>query len=274
MDLFWLSLRNKVNQLKDYLKTLGSAAVAFSAGVDSTFLLKTAKEVLKDNVVAYTALSPLIPKRELNEAIDFCKSENIKHKIIDIEIDCIKNNPLDRCYICKKNIFEQFIKIAKANGIINILEGSNLDDESDYRPGAKAIEELKIISPLKMFKFTKEEIRECSRKLNLKTSEKPSFACLASRFVYGEEITLEKLKKVENAEQFLFEKGFNQFRVRIHSNIARIEVNPNDFDNILKNRDEILEKFKNFGFDYTTLDLKGYRLGSMNETIKTETVAK
>lgn len=256
-----MDINTKLTNLKQYLSTLGNVAVAFSAGVDSSFLLNTAYEVLGDNVVALTAKSPLIPEREFDEAVKFCQSKGIRHFIVDIDIDCIRHNPQNRCYICKKNIFEKFLEVAKAEGIEYVLEGSNADDINDYRPGMQAVTELGIKSPLLSFGFTKAEIRELSK------NQKPSFACLASRFVYGEEITSNRLKMVENAEQLLFDLGFKQFRVRIHENLARIEVFTEDFEKLLNNKKLIVSEFKTFGFDYVTMDLAGYRTGSMNEVI-------
>lgn len=257
-----MTLKEKEERLKKYIKSLNSAAVAFSAGVDSTFLLKTAHEVLKDKVIALTAKSPLFPKRELEEAENFCKKEGIKHIITEIDIDNIKHNPINRCYICKKNIFIKFLEIAKLNNIDYVLEGSNVDDEGDYRPGMKAVSELKIISPLRLMGFRKAEIRELSN------NQKPSFACLASRFVYNEEITPEKLIMVEKAEQLLFEAGFSQFRVRIHGKLARIEIQPEQFEKLIKK--DVYSSFKDLGFEYATMDLKGYRTGSMNGVLKAE----
>lgn len=261
---------NKYEQLKEYLRNLKSAIVAFSSGVDSTFLLKIAHQTLGDNVIAVTAKSNSFPKRELNEAAEFCKVNNIKHIIIEseeLDIEGFKNNPPNRCYLCKKELFTKIQTIAKENKITNIIEGSNLDDEGDYRPGMQAIKELGIKSPLRELKFTKQEIREISKELGLSTFDKPSFACLSSRFVYGETITKEKLTMVDKAEQFLLDLGFHQVRVRIHSNIARIEVEPDEMQKITDNHDMIARKLKEFGFIYITLDLLGYRTGSMNETL-------
>ena len=260
----------KLENLKENLRTLGSLAVAFSGGVDSTFLLKVAHEVLGDKVIAVTATSEFFPARETFEAVEFCRAENIKQIIFNeniLSVENISQNPPDRCYICKKAVFTKILEIAAENNISYVAEGSNMDDTGDYRPGLKAIAELKIKSPLREAELYKSEIRQFSKELNLKTFDKPSFACLASRFVYGDNISSEKLKQVDAAEQFLFEKGFKQFRVRIHNNLARIEILPAEFEKLLNLREEIVSKFKSYGFNYVTLDLQGYRVGSMNETL-------
>ncbi len=253
---------DKLVKLKDYIKNLNSVAVAFSAGVDSTFLLKTAHEVLNDNVIALSANSPLFPKRELILARDFCKKNNIRHIIVDFDIEDIKHNPLNRCYICKKRIFSKFLKLAQENKIQYVLEGTNFDDINDFRPGLQAIRELGIKSPLLEIGFTKDEIRLISN------NQKSSFACLASRFEYGQEITKEMLEAVEKAEDILYNAHFKQFRVRVHSKIARIEVLSEDFNKLIELN--LYSRFKKLGFDYVTMDLKGYRTGSMNEAKKLE----
>lgn len=263
----------KYEQLLDYLKSLESVAVAFSSGVDSTFLAFAAKEALGDKMIAVTASSCSFPKRELSEAVAFCEENGIRHKICEtneLEIDGFSQNPPNRCYICKKAIFENFLKLAKSEGIKVVVEGSNLDDDGDYRPGLIAVKELGIKSPLRHIGFTKEDIRVLSKYLNLPTWDKQSFACLASRFVYGETITEEKLSMVDKAEQLLLDLGFNQIRVRIHNNIARIEVMPEEFEKLISedNRSKITNNFKEFGFSYVTMDLTGYRTGSMNEVLK------
>lgn len=261
------TIEEKFDNLKKYLRELESVAIAFSSGVDSTFLLKVAHDVLGEKVIAITAVSNLFPQREIEESKNFCEREKIRQIIFNIDplkIDGFENNPPDRCYICKKNIFAQIKKIAAENKIFHVAEGSNIDDLDDYRPGLKAISELEIKSPLRQTELYKKEIRELSRKLNLPTWDKSSFACLASRFVYGEKITAEKLSRIECAEEFLRKKNFVQFRVRIHENLARIEILPTDFEKILQIRDEVVKTFKNYGFDYVSLDLQGYRTGSMN----------
>lgn len=258
---------SKYDSLKKYLIELGSVAVAFSGGVDSTFLLKVAHEVLGDKVIAVTAASKALPQRELDEAKNFCRAEGVRQIIFDsgeLIKEIFLQNPKNRCYICKRGIFEKILSIATENNISYVVEGSNMDDIGDYRPGMQAIAELEIKSPLRHVGLYKNEIRTLSQKLNLPTWDKPSFACLASRFVYGEPITEEKLYMVERAEKFLLDSDFEQVRVRIHGDIARIEILPEEFEKILNLREKIFETLKGYGFDYVTLDLQGYRTGSMN----------
>ena len=265
-------IHEKQLHLENYLRELGSAAVAFSSGVDSTFLLKTAKNVLGENVIAVTARSCSFPARELNEAKVFCEAEGIEHVIVDSEelsIEGFSHNPKNRCYLCKKELFTRIRHIADERGIPYILEGSNMDDNGDYRPGLIAVAELDVKSPLREAQLTKEEIRILSKEMGLPTWEKQSFACLSSRFVYGETITEEKLSMVDRAEQKLLDMGFHQVRVRIHGNIARIEIDRSEFGKILEDgtAQEIETYLRGVGFDYVTLDLGGYQMGSMNRTL-------
>ena len=257
----------KLNLLKENIKNYGSVAVAFSGGVDSTLLLRVAHDVLQDQAVAVTVSTCAFPKRELEEAVSFCQKEDIRQIILDIDVlsvDGFVNNPSDRCYWCKKKIFSEIIRVARAHQLNAVFEGSNMDDVQDYRPGSKAVMELGVISPLRDVQLYKSEIRWLSDEYKLPTYNKPSFACLATRFVYGERITKEKLEMVEKAEQVLYELGFSQFRVRLHDKLARIEILPDEFDKMMRCRNEIVSRFKSFGFGYIALDLQGYRTGSMN----------
>lgn len=265
----------KLADLRNYIKQLNSAAVAFSGGVDSSFLLKVVADVLGENVIAVTAILPSFPSREFTEAASFCQEHGIRHLLCEVQqlaIEGFVQNPQDRCYHCKKEIFRQIQTIADENKMEHILEGSNTDDDGDYRPGMLAVAELGIISPLKVCGLSKTDIRMLSKYLGLSTWEKPSFACLASRFVYGERITEEKLSMVDGAEQLLFDLGFRQFRVRVHGKLARIEVEPEEFARMIQQevRVEITEKFREYGFTYVALDLAGYRTGSMNEELLQE----
>jgi pyridinium-3,5-biscarboxylic acid mononucleotide sulfurtransferase len=267
-----MEIYDKLNSLKKHIETLGSMVVAYSGGVDSTFLLKVAHDVLHEQVIAVTATSSTYPERECREAVDFAKKAGIPQMFVhseELDIEGFSDNSVNRCYLCKTELFSKIKAIADQKGMKYVAEGSNLDDLGDYRPGMRAIKELGIVSPLKEAGLTKDDIRRLSKDMGLPTWDKPAFACLSSRIPYGHRITREKLQMVDKAEQYLMDLGFRQVRVRHHGDIARIEISPSDRSRFMDAHlmDKVYEKFKELGFAYTALDLKGYRTGSMNEVI-------
>jgi uncharacterized protein len=250
---------------------MNSVAIAYSGGMDSTFLIKIAHDVLGENAIAITATSSTYPQRELDQAKQLAKHIGITHIIIHSEetkIDNFSKNLINRCYYCKQELFSKIKQIAAEKNIKYVIDGSNSDDISDYRPGMKALKALGIISPLMNVGLTKQEIKDLSHNIGLDTWNKPAFACLASRFPYGVKITKSRLAQVEKAESYLHTLGISQFRVRYHNEIARIEVEKTDFQLLLNHSDEIVNKFKKLGFKYITLDIEGYRTGSLNEVLK------
>jgi uncharacterized protein len=270
------TLNEKYNKLKEILVGYGSLAVAFSGGVDSTFLLRAAHDALGDKIIAVTARSCSFPERELREAADYCEANGIRHFVTDseeLDIEGFAQNPPNRCYLCKTELFTKIGEIARAEGLAAIAEGSNLDDDGDYRPGLQAVAELGVKSPLREAGLSKDDIRELSKELGLPTWDKQSFACLSSRFVYGETISEEKLRRVDKAEQLLLDLGFTQVRVRVHGESgeqARIEITPVEFQKLMDSdvREKVLAGFREVGFLYISLDLEGYRTGSMNQTLQ------
>ncbi len=262
-------IRNKENALTERIKAAGKLAVAFSGGVDSTYLLYKAHEVLGDNAVAVTVKSQVITEDEFKWTSEFAGRIGAKQIVLDFNVFDVTEfaaNPPDRCYYCKRKIFSS-IKEA-AEGYV-VADGSNVDDTGDYRPGMRAIKELGILSPLKESGLTKKDIRALSKEAGLATWDMPAAACLASRFVYGEKITAEGLKRVELSEKFIRDLGFSGIRVRVHGDLARIEASPDDIAllSYSRTRKEITDELKKLGFRYVTLDMQGYRMGSMNEAL-------
>ncbi|MBI5885452.1 MAG: ATP-dependent sacrificial sulfur transferase LarE [Deltaproteobacteria bacterium] len=269
-DTLRASAYEKYAALKTAIAGMRTVLVAFSGGVDSTFLLKTAVDVLGKNAAAMTATSPTYPEREFKEACSLATLIHARHIVVEsneLEIPNFADNSEKRCYFCKSELFRIACEKAASMGFANVVDGSNADDLQDYRPGKTAATELGVRSPLQEARLTKDEIRLLSRDLGLPTWDKPSFACLSSRFPYGTAITQDRLDKVSRAEELLRSLGFTQFRVRYHNETARIEVDPGALARFLDEglRKEIVEGFKEIGFVYVTLDLQGYRTGSMNE---------
>ena len=268
-------IKHKLENLNAIIDSLGTVAVAFSGGVDSTFLLKTAHSRLGRGVIAVTASTPLIPPDEIEAARAFTKAEGISHEILSINIftnTAVIANPPDRCYHCKLDVFRAIIEFAASQGIGTVADGSNFDDRSDYRPGARAVVELGVRSPLMEAGLTKQEIREASREIGIAAWDKPANPCLATRIPCGTAITKEKLEAVYRAEQHLHGIGLRNVRVRHHGAIARIEAPRESLAFIIEKEVSagIARAFKTIGFTYITLDIEGYRMGSMNEPMGKE----
>lgn len=267
------SREEKEKKLSVLLEKCMPLAVAFSGGVDSTYLLHEAVKAGKEKVTALIMKTPSVPERELDEAVTFCKSRGISFFVLPanpFSAAGFRENGRDRCYICKHFLFSALLEKAKEEGIPFVADGTNADDTKEFRPGLKALKELDIRSPLAEAGLTKKEIRELSEKEGLPTWNKPSFSCLATRFPYGEELTVEKLRRTEAAENLLAELGFTQRRVRVHGNLARIEVLPAEIPLLLERRDMISSRLEELGFLYTTVDLKGFRSGSMDTAAVTK----
>ncbi len=264
-----MDTRLKYEDLKENLRTLGRAVICYSGGVDSTLLLRAAVDALgTENVLSLIARSPTYPETEITEAVRFCESLGVPYEVIEtdeMDDECFLENSKERCYHCKRHLFGTAGEIARRKGFQYVAEGSNVDDRGDYRPGRRAGAELAVKSPLEHAGLTKAEIRAISAELGLPTYNKPSLACLSSRIPYGTRIDARLLEQIGQAEQVLRDLGMGQVRVRYHGQVARIEVSEDDFDRVMQHKEEIAEALTKLGFLYVTLDLKGYRTGSMNE---------
>jgi len=268
----------KLDHLRDLLRSMGTVLVAYSGGVDSAFLLKVAVDTLGDAALAVTARSDSYPERELAEATELAAHMGARHVVVDtfeMQTESYVSNPSNRCYFCKTELWDTLGPIGRDRGISFMLDGFNADDVGDYRPGAVAAKEHGVRSPLLEAGLTKAEIRTLSRQMGLSTWDKPAMACLSSRVPYGERISREKLEQIDRAEELLRELGFRQVRVRHHGDIARIELPPDDLPRFFAEgfAEPIARRLRDLGFKYVTADLQGYRSGSMNEVLTLTPVA-
>jgi uncharacterized protein len=266
-----MNLREKYAALEGILGDFGSVAVAFSGGVDSTFLLAAAKNATGNCVLALTVNTPYIPPREIEEAVHFCKEQNIMHEIVDtIILPEILNNPENRCYLCKKHLFGILKDAARKSGFLRLVDGSNADDTKVHRPGTEALRELGIVSPMVDAGLTKADIRVLSREMGLPTAEKPSYACLLTRLPYNYNVNPAELERIDRAEQFMAHIGFANSRVRNHGDIARIEVETDRIVEFIQKAETsgLAAHFHELGYRFVTLDMEGYRSGSYDEAIK------
>ena len=270
-----VTIQKKLDHLREILTATRGCAIAFSGGVDSTLLLVVAHEVLGERALAVIADSSTYPRREHALALDFVRDHNIPYVVVnseELDIEGFSENPLDRCYWCKTELFEEILKVARERGFSTVADGTNHSDTGDYRPGLRALKELSIRSPLLEAGLEKEDVRALSKEMGLPTWDRPAMACLSSRFPYGAAITEPALSQVERAEEHLMDMGYRQVRVRHHGEMARIEVSPAEVSRLVADAESIVGALKDIGFSYVTMDLQGYRMGSMNETLSPQEI--
>ncbi|MGK5093420.1 ATP-dependent sacrificial sulfur transferase LarE [Deltaproteobacteria bacterium TL4] len=264
-------LKNKYQSLKQYLKSLESVVVAFSGGIDSSLVAYMALHEIGEKVLAVTSASPSLKESDLQLTAELALEWKMRHQIIqtqELENPNYQSNPNDRCYYCKSTLYQELAQIAKAQNYRHVVNGTNMDDAQDYRPGLKAALEYQVRSPLVECGFRKSDIRELASALGLKNAQKPQSACLSSRIPYGTPVSIPLLKQIEQAETILARMGFTQFRVRHHGTVARLELLPEEFELALKNRTALQKFIRNCGYHYVTLDIGGFRSGSMNDELK------